>query len=174
MQNIYIAPLKVSDNDFISCIRVELQNIFGVNVETINLYLELKSSYSPDRNQYYSTEIISRAIPLTAHLDGLIILIAEFDLYIPVLTYVFGEAQFNGKNSIVSLCRLHEEFYTGKTDDNLLLKRTLKEILHEIGHNLGLKHCSNWECVMHSSTSIEEVDVKGSYYCQCCSKKIDI
>jgi len=45
---------------------------------------------------------------------------------------------------------------------------------HEIGHNLGLKHCSNWECVMHSSTSIEEVDVKGSYYCQCCSKKIDI
>ena len=69
---------------------------------------------------------------------------------------------------------LHEEFYSEMTDENLLNERTMKEMLHELGHNFGLMHCSDWDCVMHSSTGIEEVDIKGNYYCKICEIKIDI
>jgi archaemetzincin len=85
-----------------------------------------------------------------------------------VLTFLFGEAQLDGKHSVVSVCRLHEEFYSGTSDFNLLLDRTVKEVLHEIGHNFGLIHCLDWDCVMHSSNSVEEVDIKGSEYCKKC------
>jgi len=84
----------------------------------------------------------------------------ELDIYVPVLTFLFGEAQLNGKLSLVSVCRLHEEFYSGTSDSGLLLERTLKESLHELGHNYGLIHCHDWDCVMHSSNSVEEVDIK--------------
>lgn len=167
-QSIYVVPLEVSDTELIQKIVLELKKLFYVEVQTANINLELKESFSRDRNQYYSTKIISNAIPLTQHLDGNIILIVESDLFVPIFTYVFGEAQLNGKHSIISLCRLHEEFYTGRTDDKLLFDRAMKEVLHELGHNFGLHHCKNWDCVMHSSTSIEEVDIKGSFYCKEC------
>jgi archaemetzincin len=48
----------------------------------------------------------------------------------------------------------------------------MKEILHELGHNFGLKHCHDWDCVMHSSTSIEEVDIKGDNYCKVCAGSV--
>ena len=112
------------------------------------------------------------ATQLTEDINGKVLLLTEFDLYIPALTFVFGEAQLRGKHSIVSVCRLHEEFYLGKTDDQLLLKRSMKEVLHELGHNFGLLHCSNWDCVMHSSLGIEEVDIKGDSYCNDCKKLI--
>ena len=89
------------------------------------------------------------------------------------MTFVFGEAQLNGKHSIVSICRFYEEFYSGKTNYNLLLKRVSKEVFHELGHNFGLKHCPNWDCVMHASLSIEEVDIKGDQYCKDCAVNVE-
>ncbi len=168
MQNLYVVPLEVSDSELISRIVDELGKILKTQVETSELNLDLISCFSLDRNQYYSTEIISRAIPLTANLNGKVILIVESDIFVPIFTYVFGEAQLNGKHSIISLCRLHEEFYTGRTNDELFFQRIMKEILHEVGHNFGLLHCNNWECVMHSSKNIEEVDIKGEFYCSEC------
>ena len=172
MQNLYIVPLEVSDSELIETIIVELKKLLHIEVKTAEIDLDLKNSFSRDRNQYYSTKIISDAIPLTKDLNGNVILIIEFDLFVPIFTYVFGEAQLNGKHSIVSLCRLHEEFYTGRTNDKLLFDRAMKEVLHELGHNFGLHHCMNWDCVMHSSTSIEEVDIKGSFYCNECRRNI--
>ncbi len=174
MREIYLAPLEFAANSFIERIRSELFNIFHSRVNILDLRFDLSSAFSKERNQYYSTSIISRAAELTAGIEGNIILLLQSDLYVPVLTYVFGEAQLKGNLSIVSLCRLHEEFYTGISNEELLIKRSLKEILHELGHNFGLFHCRNWDCVMHSSAGIEEVDIKGDSYCTTCLNSIDI
>ena len=144
------------------------------NVEIVNLDINIDDAYSPERKQFFSTKILSEAIKKTDNLDGKVILLIQDDIYVPALTFVFGEAQLNGKHSIVSLCRLHEEFYTGRTDDLILLKRTLKEIMHELGHNFGLYHCRDWDCVMHASLSIEEVDIKGSDFCSMCKIQIEV
>lgn len=168
---IYLAPVKFSNTALLSSVQEKLIHIFS-NVDIINLNLNLDETYSKERAQYFSTQIIAELIKNTNGFKGKVIILTDVDLYIPVLTYVFGEAQLNGKHSVVSVCRLHEEFYSGKTDENLLTERTIKEVLHELGHNFGLIHCLNWECVMHSSTSIEEVDIKGSGYCKKCMDKV--
>lgn len=170
--SIYIAPVKFSNTSLLSTVLEELRKILIEKTELLNLNLDIEEAYSKERAQYYSTQIISDAIKKTDSLNGKIIILTDVDLYIPVLTFVFGEAQLKGNYSIVSVCRLHEEFYSGITDEKLLHERTMKEILHELGHNFGLLHCIDWDCVMHSSTSIEEVDIKGSNYCKDCIVKI--
>jgi len=171
--NIYLAPLKFSNKALLKKLQEELSNIFSVKTDAIILDFNLTESYSKERKQYYSTKIIESAINYTGYADGKILILTDIDLYIPALTFIFGEAQLNGKHSIVSLCRLHEEFYTGLTNDKLLYERTKKEALHELGHNFGLLHCFDWDCVMHSSNSIEEVDIKGNFYCHHCYTEIN-
>lgn len=170
---IFVAPVKFSNAQLLKNIIKELSNKFIIPFRTLELQLELGKFYSEERSQYFSTQIIAEAMNLTNEINGKIILLTEVDIYVPVLTFVFGEAQLNGKHSIVSVCRLHEEFYSGESNDKLLLERSLKEVLHELGHNFGLHHCSNWDCVMHSSPGIEDVDIKGGGYCKSCSAKVE-
>jgi archaemetzincin len=172
--NIFLAPVKFSNTALLSSVVEELFHKFKDVIKIIDIDLDIDKSFSKERAQYFSTQIIAEAIKKTGDLNGKVLILTEADLYIPVLTFVFGEAQLNGKHSIVSVCRLHEEFYSEKTDENLLKERTVKEVFHELGHNFGLKHCADWDCVMHSSMSIEEVDIKGSYYCKKCEVKIEI
>jgi archaemetzincin len=172
--NIFLSPVKFSNTALLSSVAEELLHKFKDDIKIINIDFDIDNSYSNERAQYFSTQIIAEAIKKTDELNGKVLILTEVDLYIPVLTFVFGEAQLNGKHSIVSVCRLHEEFYSEKTDENLLKVRTMKEIFHELGHNFGLKHCADWDCVMHSSTSIEEVDIKGNYYCKKCEREINI
>ena len=68
--------------------------------------------------------------------------ITDVDLAIPMLSFLFGQAQFDGPIAVVSLCRLHQEFYGLPAEDALLRERTVKEVMHEMGHTFGLVHCS--------------------------------
>lgn len=172
MTEITLAPINFSNPDLIDKIIPELKKFLSSPIKLIPLKLDLSFAYSNERGQYYSTKILQQLLLYSESSDRKFIALVEVDLYIPVFTYVFGEAQLNGKVSLVSLCRLHEEFYSGNSDDKLLIERTIKEILHELGHNFGLIHCKNWDCVMHSSLGIEEVDIKGIDYCKSCKSLI--
>ncbi|MEI7811723.1 MAG: archaemetzincin family Zn-dependent metalloprotease [Ignavibacteria bacterium] len=172
--NIFIAPVEFSNTQLIHNVIEEIHSIFNVTASIVKLPLNINPAFSTDREQYFSTQLLADTIKLTGHLDGKVLTIVEFDLFVPVFTYIFGEAQLNGKHSIVSVCRLHEEFYSGNTNYRLLLERTSKEVLHELGHNFGLIHCKNWDCVMHQSQGVEEIDIKGTSYCLQCMNAIKI
>jgi archaemetzincin len=171
--HINIAPVKFSNNSFFKKIINELSSRFRSEISPLLLDLNIEPAYSEERSQFFSSQIIADSAALTASIPGKVLLITDVDLFVPVLTFVFGEAQLRGKHSIVSVCRLHEEFYSGISDDELLFQRTMKEILHELGHCFGLLHCIDWDCVMHSSQGIEEVDIKGGFYCKTCARSID-
>lgn len=171
--DIFISPQKFNNQKLLQDIVDELSKRFVAKVSLIDLKIEVEDFFSVERQQYYSTQILAEAIKLTDHINGKILLLTEVDIFVPALTFIFGEAQLNGKHSIVSLCRLHEEFYSGISNYKLLFERSIKEILHELGHNYGLKHCLDWNCVMHSSNGIEEVDIKGNSYCSKCIKSIE-
>ena len=81
---------------------------------------------------------------------------------------MFGEAQFDGTASIVSVHRLTNQFYGMPPDQERLVQRLEKEIIHELGHTFGLFHCHQFECVMRSSTYVEEIDLKLAGPCQSC------
>jgi len=166
---LYLAPVVFSNIQLLDRIIGTLKQTFKSHVNKISLSINTDFLYSYERRQYYSTGFMEQSVAQTTHINGKIILITELDIFVPVLTFLFGEAQLNGKHSIVSVFRLHEEFYSGLTDNELLFERTIKEVYHELGHNFGLIHCHDWDCVMHSSNSIEEVDLKGNNYCKNCN-----
>lgn len=120
------------------------------------------------RNQYGSTPLISALLEKFEDFSGKILGVTSGDLFVPVLTYVFGEAQLDGKVAVMSSHRLREEFYGLAPDKGLLHLRLVKEAIHELGHAFGLLHCNNYLCVMHSSTGVEEIDVKSEKLCERC------
>jgi archaemetzincin len=119
------------------------------------------------RNQYWSTALLKRLLEeVTA--GSRILGITALDLYVPVLTFVFGEAQVGGSAAIVSLHRLRNEFYGLPPEPSVLLERAIKEALHELGHTYGLRHCSHWQCVMASSHAVERLDTRSAVFCDAC------
>jgi archaemetzincin len=96
--------------------------------------------------------------------------VTEIDLYIPVLTFVFGEAQLSDGGAVVSAHRLRQEFYGMPTDPELLHQRLLKEALHELGHTYGLRHCPDYNCVMSASNGVERIDLKRDEFCPACAQ----
>jgi len=130
------------------------------------------SAFDPKRKQYQSVEIM-RMLVENAPSDATRILgVTDVDLSIPMLSFLFGQAQLDGKVAVVSLCRLQQEFYGLPAQDEILRERLTKEVLHEMGHTFGLVHCSEQTCAMTLSTHIGMVDTKSERYCDRCGLRL--
>jgi archaemetzincin len=132
--------------------------------------LEPKFAFNPLRRQYHSTEILKKILQRPASEAWKVLGVTEMDLYIPVLTFVFGEAQLADGGAVVSAHRLRQEFYGMPTNPELLHERLLKESLHELGHTYGLRHCPDYTCVMSSSNAVERIDLKSAEFCPNCTR----
>jgi archaemetzincin len=131
-----------------------------------------EGAYDAKRGQYQSVEIMKK-LAQHAPLDASRVLgVTDVDLAIPMLSFLFGQAQFDGPIAVVSLCRLHQEFYGLPPQESLLRERTVKEVLHELGHTFGLVHCSDPKCAMSLATHIELVDSKAEQYCARCGLQL--
>lgn len=130
------------------------------------------AAYDSKRRQYQSIEIM-KVLAQSAPRDAARILgVTDVDLAIPMLTFLFGQAQFEGPVAVVSLCRLHQEFYGLPAQESLLRERAVKEVLHELGHTFGLVHCAEPTCAMSLATHIELVDAKAEQYCDRCGLRL--
>lgn len=80
---------------------------------------------------------------------------------------IMGLATRPGTSAIVSTKRL-------KTNDIVRYKdRLLKVILHEIGHNLGLKHCANKKCLMTDAVEkVSTIDNTSLSLCSVCTAQV--
>ena len=134
--------------------------------------LEPEFAFNPMRGQYHSTEILKKILKGPASAAWKVLGVTEIDLYIPVLTFVFGEAQLADGGAVVSAHRLRQEFYGMPTSPSLLQERLLKEAIHELGHTYGLRHCPDFSCVMSSSNSVERIDLKRVEFCANCAKHV--
>ena len=130
------------------------------------------SAFNLSRQQYLSTEILALMTRRTMPDDWRILGVTLYDLYIPNLTFVFGEAQLKGQCAVVSTHRLHQEFYGLPADPALLRGRLLKEAVHELGHTMALSHCEDYQCVMSPSHGVEWIDLKSSHFCSACRSVI--
>src|SRR3970282_2467839 len=138
-----------------------LQAQFRVPCEVLSRVANPEFAFHPERQQYHSSEILawmeSQITPATWRLLAL----TAADLYIPILTFVFGEARLDGKTAVVSTHRLRQEFYGLPPDPELLRERLVREAGHELGHPFALRHCDDWQCVLSSSSSVDVIDLKG-------------
>src|SRR5258708_8172372 len=71
---------------------------------------DVSFALDPGRHQYYSTSILQR-LERDSDLDARVLGVTACDLYVPVLTFGFGEAQLDTNCAGVSTARLHEQLY---------------------------------------------------------------
>ena len=136
-------------------------------------HLDPSAAYHAERGQFHSSEIFEQIEGLVRPGDWRLLALADVDLYIPILKYVFGEAQMGGPCAVVSTFRLRQEFYGLERDDALLNQRLLKECVHELGHTLDLGHCQDYRCVMASSHAVEWIDLRQSSLCLDCRWRLE-
>jgi archaemetzincin len=138
-----------------------------IRPETFDLSIALDAT----RKQLHSTAILQQ-LERRCDPGARVLGVTTADLYVPVLTFVFGEAQLEGNCAVVSTARLKDEFYGLPPREDLMRERLLKEAAHELGHTFGLRHCADWRCVMTSSHAVERLDVKGTEFCPACQKRV--
>jgi len=170
MSFIYIQPIKTDHSPWIEELEKSVYAVFGYHTKVANLDIDLENAFDKARQQYNSSSILLQIISRPPVDAEKVLGVVNVDLFIPVLTFVFGEAQLRGIGSVIALHRLNNKFYGLAEDGELLTERLVKEAIHELGHNFGLIHCNNQSCVMKSSTYVEEVDQKSVEMCSRCQE----
>ena len=134
-----------------------------------------EEAFNKTKQQYNSNNILGKVRNYAKKEKTMdrILGIADIDIFVPSLNFVFGEAECPGKVALISLWRLKPEFYGKPSNTELFVERSTKEAVHELGHTLGLRHCSNPFCVMYFSNSIFETDRKQSLFCTKCHIKVE-
>lgn len=171
-QTITLIPFGNFDEDFLQKIAgtVSHELILPVNIKEGRL--DLSEFYDPGRRQYDANRLLKAVDSLYALSSFKTIGLFSVDLYIPILTFIFGQAFLNGRTAIASVFRLGNERYGIIKDESKTTERFRKEIIHEVGHTLGLIHCHLPVCVMRSSTYVEDIDQKNSSLCRECKAEL--
>lgn len=168
MNLVHLLRIGATDLSLLETLRHSISQSLNVICEILPFHLDPTPTYHPERQQFHSSEILQRMQPLLQPQHWRFLAIADVDLYIPILKYVFGEAQVGGPCALVSAFRLRQEFYGLQADESLLHQRLLKESIHELGHTLNLHHCQDYRCVMASSHSVEWIDLRETAFCESC------
>ena len=125
--------------------------------------------YDSSRKQFRADLVLRWFASHRSSSEEILVGLVNSDGYVPGLNFVFGLADPSERIATVYLRRL----YTSSNHvDNIFVERLLKEATHEIGHVLGLEHCSNPRCVMSFSNSILDVDYKTNLFCKRCVEKL--
>jgi archaemetzincin len=169
MPRVQLVPVGKVEPALLEYLALVLPEGIGGACTVARKVIDPREAFDPGRQQFHSTRILTR-IEALAGADGeKVVGVADVDIFVPILTFVFGEARLGGVAALFSATRLRQEFYGLPRDDTLFYERCEKEALHELGHTFGLVHCPLFECVMHYSNSIEDVDVKSTFWCSNCA-----
>jgi len=145
-----------------------LREAFGLPVLRVAGIDEPPSAFSSPRGQWSSMAfleaLLARVPPGAARLLG----VTERDLFVPVLSFVYGQAQLGGKVAVVSLARLRPEFHGLPGAAPVLARRAAAEAVHEVGHTFGLVHCPDRRCPMSLSIDLPDLDGKTATPCAAC------
>ena len=162
---VVLAPIGEMDPWFCEVIARAVERVFACRTEIRPLLSDVEFARDAQRRQYHSTPILERLAVRAPEGVLKVIAVTQVDLFIPILTYVYGEAQLGGKSAILSIHRLQEGFAAANPS---LQCRLAKEAVHELGHTFGLRHCPERTCIMHYCRSTQDVDRKSEQLCRHC------
>jgi len=173
-QNITLISFENFEKGFLGKIAEDVKREFHFPVNIKESRIDLNEFYNPTRRQYDGNKLLNEMESGYSSVSFKTIGLFRVDIFIPILTYIYGQAILNGSTGIASIYRLKNELYGMKQDENLLLERFSKVVIHELGHTLGLIHCHIPTCVMRASTYVEILDQKSKNLCPLCRKELKI
>ena len=159
------------EREAVGAISNSLAEAFGVPTRPLDLP-GIDFAHDPARRQYASIPVLEMLTRRCPDDCWKLLAVTGRDLFIPVLTFVFGQAQLGGGVGVVSLARLKQEFYGLPENRDVFLQRAIKEALHETGHLFGLVHCSDHACAMSLSTGVRQIDIKQPSFCGACRGRL--
>ncbi|HET7754273.1 MAG TPA: archaemetzincin family Zn-dependent metalloprotease [Anaeromyxobacteraceae bacterium] len=157
------------ESGMIDHVQIHVERAFDVPVRIISDPARPEGTLDARRRQHASGRVLKWLLekgPPGAKVLG----VTDVDLFIPILTFVFGEAQLGGTAAVVSTARLKEPLPV--SDPRLVVERLAKEAVHELGHAMGLVHCATPDCAMGRSASVRDVDSKRGSLCGSCKAEI--
>ena len=172
MSYIYLIPIATESVFWLESLQACILRTFGMPAKCARCRIDISPAFDPLRRQYNSSHLLSALLAQPLADADKVLGIAEVDLFIPILTFVFGEAQLEGPGAVVSTHRLNNKFYGLPENNALLVQRIVKESIHELGHTFGLLHCSFPGCVLNASTYVEDIDQKSDTFCSQCQKQL--
>jgi archaemetzincin len=172
MKHLQLLPIGKLDGGLLLDLAPAMADTFRLPCEILAHPIDPAFAFHSEREQYHSSELLHRMQGFLTPNSWRVLGVAAVDLYIPILTFVFGEAQMGGPCAIVSLHRLRQEFYGLPEDADILRHRLLKEAVHELGHTLDLTHCDDYRCAMAPSHAVEWIDLKDSALCTSCRSRV--
>ncbi len=173
MSRIYLSPIGAVNGETLSMLARHVGELFGFDSEVSTSFPEPDYAFDARRGQYSSTVILRNLSSVTPPDATRFVGVTGCDLYIPMITFVYGQAQLCGRTAIISLARLGQAFYGLRPNKEVEMRRARKEIAHELGHTFGLVHCGDRSCLMSLSTEIVQVDLKSEDFCASCWKLLD-
>lgn len=154
---------------FLNVIAAHISGFLNIDSEILPSVAPPHYALHEQRIQYDCGIILKAFNPETFDKYEKVIGVLTVDLFVPILTYVYGEARQGGKLALVSTFRLQKNPQGASAPSSLVYERTAKVALHELGHLFNLMHCDDKKCLMHFSGSLKELDRTPIYLCRYCT-----
>jgi archaemetzincin len=151
----------------LNIVAANLQEILHLPVDILPARQTPEFAYSDMRKQYHAALILKK-LAESRRPHPRILALVSVDLFIPVLTHVFGEAQIGGRAAVVSLHRLKQKEEGGGVPLETFYERAAKVALHEVAHTFDLVHCKQPECIMRLSSGPGDLDGLPLFFCEYC------
>jgi len=170
---IELQPVGEVEDDILGQLKDRLHRSFGCPVQINQPVPVPEEAFTSGRKQYLS-DVFLQVLKSDKEAVAYRLAVTEVNLYTRGLNFVFGQADVEGRVSIISLYLLRPENSGPGDERSILYDRAEKEAVHELGHNLGMGHCTDPSCVMHFSNSLIDTDVKKPYFCSRCRPKLPL
>jgi archaemetzincin len=161
---IAVAPVGGAPVDVVARLLPVLRETFGGDVALAPGVPLPPAAYDRRRRQHLSTALLDALARARRPEWDRVLGVADVDLFVPELNFVFGEGDPERGVAVFSLQRLRAE--GDEPGGDLFERRVATEAIHELGHSYGLAHCQRPRCVMWFSNSLAETDRKGTRFCR--------
>ena len=164
-KTVYIQPLGDVNQEYINFIKKSIESYYGYDCVVMSKLNLTNDILAGSKTRYEAGKILKKF-----NSKENVLLITEKDIAhrksndFPEWG-VFGLGFRPGTTCVISTFRLKKKVTKAK-----FLDRLKKVALHEIGHNLGLEHCTNnKECLMNDAGgTVKQIDREKVWFCSKC------
>jgi len=165
---IAVQPLGGVSEDLLKGIDTDVQSTYQIQTERLPNQPMPEEAYDPRRGQHNCYPILKFLNNLKPEHAVKILGVTDVDLFIPILTHVFGEAELGGQATIISTYRLAKGTGGDELPLDQIVERTTKIAVHELAHTFRLPHCKENGCLMGSFPALKNIDNMKIQFCRYC------